>query len=78
MATAPEVKVVAPEVKAEVKAEVPAASLKIGDVKRLVAVHGRLVHPSGAPDYDTDKSAKVEADSWHVIQFEAGKLKFED
>lgn len=43
-------------------------------MRRFVAAHGRIIHPSGSPDYDTDRGHKVEVDSWTLIQYEAGKL----
>lgn len=52
--------------------------LKIGETLRLTAVHGRIIHPFSLADFDTDRSVKVEVDSWTKLQYEAGKLKIED
>lgn len=52
--------------------------LEIGEVLRLSAVHGRIIHPFTLADFDTDRAVKVEVDAWIKVQFEAGKLKIED
>ena len=50
------------------------SKVALGQMRRFVAAHGRIIHPSGSPDYDTDRGHKVEVDSWTLIQYEAGKL----
>lgn len=47
---------------------------KRGDVKRLIAVHGRLVHQHTGQAFDVDNSVKVEIDEYAALQLEAGKL----
>jgi hypothetical protein len=60
--------------KPEAKPEAATPAPVLGDSVFVVAVHGRIIHPTTHADIDTDSPKKVVVDAWYLMQMTAGKL----